>query len=261
MEPTPAPAVLICGHPGHEIRCHGWMSRNRPVVLVLTSGGGASKSGRTASTRRVIEETGARCGPLMGDFPDTEIYGFMRSGDPGPLAEWTRQAARVLADQRPETVVTDMVEGFNTSHDLVAYLTHLAVELAAKAGHRPARVLCQPLEGRPDQAWGGRLKPIARLTLSDEELARKLQAARSYPELAAEVERAIGSLSPEAFRHECLYDPAPAPELLMRLPEPKPHYETFGERQVAAGKYASVIRHREHLVPLALAIRAQLGLT
>lgn len=253
-------AMLIVGHPGHEVRCHGWMARNRPLVLVLTSGGGSCKVGRTASTRRVIEETGARCGALMGDFSDTEVYAFMRDRNPGPLAEWTEQAARIIAERRPATVLTDMVEGYNPSHDLLAYLTHLAVERAAAIGWRPERLFCQPLEGRPESAWNGRRRPEITLRLGEGELASKLAAARSYPELAHEVERALAEHSAEAFRTECLYATPGGEALLAELPEPRPFYEIHGERQVAAGKYASVIRHGEHLVPLARSIAARLRL-
>jgi LmbE family N-acetylglucosaminyl deacetylase len=253
-------ALLICGHAGHEVRCHGWMERNRPLVLILTSGGGESKTGRTDSSRRVIERAGARCCPLMGSFSDGEIYRQMSGQDPEPLAEWTRQAAAIISSERPRTVLTDMVEGFNSTHDIIAYLTHLAVELASRQGARPEHVLCHPLEGRPDRAWEGRLSPVQTLRLDDGELARKLDAARGYPELAFEVERALTSLGEESFRSECLYQPMPPDQLLTRLPDAKPLYETFGEKGVASGKYASVIRHADHIIPLGLAIRHRLGL-
>ena len=260
MQPTEDTPLLICGHPGHEVRCHGWMSRHRPMVLVLTSGGGASKTGRTTSTRRVVEEAGARCGALMGEFSDTEIYDFMRSGEAGALAAWTEQVGRIIAEHRPGTVVTDMVEGFNPSHDLVAFLTRLAVEHAARLGWQPARTLCQPLESRPDRAWDGRLRPEVTLSLTDAELIRKLKAARDYPELAQEVERALGEHSACAFRTECLYALPGTDDLISQLPSPKPFYEIFGERQVAAGKYASVIRHADHVEPLGRAIQARMRL-
>lgn len=195
----------------------------------------------------------------MGSFSDVEVYDFMRRGEAGPLAEWTEAAARVVAEHRPDVVLTDMVEGYNPSHDLVAYLARYAVERAADLGWRPARLLCQPLEGRPDRAWGGKLRPAETIVLTDGELQAKIAAARGYPELADEVERAISELSAEAFRLECLYEAPAADEMLGLLPEPKPHYEVHGERQVAAGKYREVIRHADHLVPLARRVRSLLG--
>ena len=37
----------------------------------------------------------------------------------------------------------------------------------------------------------------------------------------------------------------------------KPYYETYGERQMAAGHYQDVIREQKHLLPLARAIWAR----
>lgn len=257
---TAGAPLLIIGHPGHEVRCHGWMSRHRPLTLVLTSGGGASKAGRAASTRTVVEAAGARCSALFGNFSDQEVYGCMLRGDADPLAEWTGEAARLIAAQRPDLILTDMVEGYNSSHDLLAYLVDAAVAKAVTLGWKAPRVLAQPLMGRPDQAWQGKLRPVETIELDEAELTRKLAAAEGYPELRAEVEHALRELGPAAFRQECLYATETGEALLRSLPEPTPFYEKFGEEQVRRGKYAHVIRHRGHLVPLALAVRARLGI-
>jgi hypothetical protein len=117
--------------------------------------------------------------------------------------------------------------------------------------------------------------------LEDAAFARKLAAARNYPELAAEVEAALSgaasvglrahpdlaarsgfntgavvdaSASGETFRIECL---RPAREFERAL-EAQPFYEQYGERQVAAGYYTRVLRHREHMLPLAEALRSHI---
>jgi len=252
--------MLIIGHPGHEIRCHGWMSRHRPVVHVLTSGGGAPKAGRTESTRKTVEGAGARCGRLFGSFADQEIYAFMLKGEAGPLATWAESIASEIAGCSPTTIITDMVEGYNSSHDLLAYLVDAALTKAAEHGGFRPKVLCQPLMGRPDQAWQGRLKPTDILTLDEDAYAAKLDAAGAYPELKSEVEHALRESGPDAFRTEAYYETPRGETLLTTLPDPKPYYETFGEEQVRRGKYAHVIRHQEHLLPLARAVRRRMGL-
>src|SRR5947207_1965878 len=40
---------LLVAHPGHELLLHGWISRNKPVVHVLTDG---TRLGRTAELLR-----------------------------------------------------------------------------------------------------------------------------------------------------------------------------------------------------------------
>jgi hypothetical protein len=50
----------------------------------------------------------------------------------------------------------------------------------------------------------------------------------------------------------------------LTVPQPwaesgKPHYERWGEQRKAEGKYVSVIRYREHIVPIVTAIREHAG--
>lgn len=252
--------LLIIGHPGHEIRCHGWMSRVKPRVQVLTTGGGASKTGRLASTQKIIELTGASLGETLPTFSDHEIYGFLLDQNVEPLTQWTEGVAQVIYNDRTEFLLTDMVEGYNSSHDLVAYLTVLAVERAAALGWSVQQVLCQPLMGRPDRAWEGKLSPDITLELNDEEFSQKIIAAQDYPELVEEVKKAIADNTAESFRKECFYKPASSQDILKKLPQPVPFYETFGELQVSRGKFKNVIRHTDHLVPFAKKVRAALGL-
>jgi LmbE family N-acetylglucosaminyl deacetylase len=260
MEEKGARNMLVIGHPGHEIRCHGWLSRHRPTVVVLTSGGGASKPARIASTRKVVESAGAFASPLFGNFSDHEIYDFMLKEEAAQLSAWTEELSRLISQERPEVIVTDMVEGYNSSHDLTAYLVASAAEKAGGDLGPPPLILCQPLDGPPDQAWGGRLRPHTTLELSAEEFRRKMDDAAAYAELAAEVAGALRQTPAEEFRKECLYLPAQEAALFEALPHAKAFYETFGERQVASGKFTEVIRHRRHVLPLVRAIRKNLGL-
>jgi len=253
--------LLVIGHPGHEIRCHGWMSRKRPRVEVLTSGGGASKLGRLASTREIIEQAGAKLGESLPVFSDHEIYANLLSQNWEPLAKWTEGLAQIIYKEQTDFLLTDMVEGYNTSHDLVACLTALSVERAAILGWEVKQVFCQPLEGRPDRAWEGKLSPSITLELNSEEFSKKMAAAQNYPELVEEVKKALEQNTAESFRKECFYKPAKGRDILTKLPQPVPFYETFGELQVSRGKFKEVIRHTEHLVPFVQKVRSSIGLS
>jgi hypothetical protein len=112
------------------------------------------------------------------------------------------------------------------------------------------------LDGRPDQAADEAAGMIA-LRLDEAALERKLAAARSYPELSAELEAALARFGVEPFRCECLRSvTAPA---LNGSSSKLPYYETYGEGRVAAGHYQRVIRHREHILPLADVLRAHVA--
>ena len=93
-----------------------------------------------------------------------------------------------------------------------------------------------------------------KLRLDDAALARKLAAASAYVGLGDEVETALAAHGVEAFRVECLRPLAP--DALHALPpEDPPFYERYGAGRVAAGRYAQVLRYREHFEPLAEAVR------
>lgn len=105
-----------------------------------------------------------------------------------------------------------------------------------------------PEELRDRAAW---------LTLDDASLERKIESARRYPELAAEVDAALnreGGMEP--FRTECLRPVSPSADGAGDATE-TPYYERYGEKQVAAGHYERVIRYREHILPLAAALRGR----
>jgi hypothetical protein len=81
-----------------------------------------------------------------------------------------------------------------------------------------------------------------------------LTALKSRPELDAQVQGVLGGVELDAFRRECLR-PVSDDGLLPDISEAPPFYEIYGEKLVAAGRYQRVIRYRQHIRPLADALR------
>jgi hypothetical protein len=90
---------------------------------------------------------------------------------------------------------------------------------------------------------------VVRLSLDDEALARKLESAKAYPELAGEVAAAIGRFGVASFQREFLR-PVGLEDRLYSPAEAVPFYERYGEKRVAEGVYDRVLRFREHVVPV-----------
>jgi len=226
---------------------------------VLTDGSGSTGQSRVSSTVEVLRRAGTHPGSVFGRFSDSELYEVILDGRIEVLTGLARELADALIDRRVETVVADAIEGFNPSHDLCRLLTDAAVVLA---GRRTGRVIASYdflLEGRPDAIPANGSSGFLRLDLEDGALERKLAAARSYPEMAHEVERAFARHGSGAFRIECLRPADPEADVEALIEEP-PYYESYGERQVAAGHYPRILRFREHFLPLARALR-ELGRT
>jgi AcrR family transcriptional regulator len=243
------PSALIIAHPGHELRVHGWIERARPEVFVLTDGSGHQEVPRLDSTREVLRRAGAREGSVFGRFGDRDLYRMLMEGELDPLERLAHELADALVAGGVEVVASDAIEGYNPSHDLCRLLAESAVALASRRLERPIASYDFLLEGRPDLCPAELAPRAIRLLLDDAALERKLDAARSYPEIAGEVEYALQTHGPDAFRVECLR-PA-AVDLERQVPEPAV-YELYGERQVAAGHYSQVLRFREHFLPAAL---------
>jgi hypothetical protein len=250
---------LIIGHPGHELRVYRWLEMHQPTVLVMTDGGGAAGEGRVASTESLLLRAGAGKGPLFGSFQDREIYALILAQRVDPISNWVLQLRSAILAAKPQIVVGDMLEGYNPSHDLCRYCINAALELCVREGMTSNSNLSFPLIGRPDAAWEGRLTPLQTIRLDDAALERKCAAALAYAELKGEVEHALRQFGKETFRLECFYE-TDSGSLLDALPERKPFYETYGERQVAAGKYKDVIRFDAHVRPLIMEMRHGFGL-
>ncbi|MEO7190186.1 MAG: hypothetical protein ABI051_03950 [Vicinamibacterales bacterium] len=252
---------MVIGHPGHELRVHHWIEIAKPLTFVLTDGSGRGTRSRLGSTTRVLDRAGATCGDIYGCFTDAEVYAHIRTGNVAVFAEVMRGLAAAFIDQHIEYVAADALEGFNPSHDVCRYLVNGAVALVRQ---RTGRVLTNfdfVLDGRPDECAESVRAEAVSLQLDAEALNRKLAAARAYPELKSETERALARFGTVAFATELLRPVFDERQGIGVIDPDPPYYEQFGEQQVRAGFYDSVIRYRQHVQPLVLELWRQAGLT
>jgi hypothetical protein len=245
-------SVLVIAHPGHELRVHGWLERTRPRVLVLTDGSGHTGNSRLDSTARVVAEAKAAPGPVFGVLSDRQAYDAVLSGHLDLFVDLARRIARELESSDVDSLAGDAAEGYNPIHDICRCLVDAAAALADRRRSTPLRVYDFPLAGPPGPAGFGPPREGLCFHLSDGEFARKLAAARSYARLDADVAAALSEYGEDAFRVEFLRRLERDRPLLISEP---PFYETYGEKQVAAGHYAKVLRYREHVRPIEEALR------
>jgi hypothetical protein len=162
----------------------------------------------------------------------------------------------LLRSARVDCVVADARDGYNPMHDVCRLLVdHVLLRLRDEG--RPLLSFGFALVGPPEPA--ALSAPVARIDLDESAHRRKLEAACGYPELEGEVAAALRSCGADALRHEYLslasYDrPDAAPD-----GGAKPYYETYGERQVAAGRYATVLRYERHVRPLVETLAREAG--
>ncbi len=245
-------AALIIAHPGHELRVHRWLELSKPLVCVLTDGSGHADRSRLASTTAVLERTGARPGPVYGRLTDRSLYRAILGGDVVLFSSLADEISLALDAAGVDCVVGDAVEGFNPGHDVCRLLINAASLRLEQQGRR-VESFEFPLEAAPQECLAEDLSSAIVLELDEDALRRKLEAARAYSELAGEVEKAFAVHGWEPFRVECLRPVRYGLEIGDRFQHP-PYYESYGEKQVAAGIYREVIRFREHIAPLAASL-------
>jgi hypothetical protein len=247
----------MIGHPGHELRVHGWLEQHRPTVFVLTDGSGNEGRSRLPSTERVLRAVGARSGSIFGRLSDRELYQQVLAQDVDLFCGLAEELAACLLREGVAVVVGDAVEGFNPAHDLTRLVLNAAVALARARGLR-VRNYDFVLEAAPGECPRELRVFASHLRLDDAALHRKLGAARAYPELVKEVERNLARLGEEAFREEWLR-PVTYGLSTAHLVGPAPFYERYGAERVANGAYSQIIRFQQHIEPVAIALATRVA--
>lgn len=246
MDSLPRP-VFVIAHPGHELPVHGWVERERPLVLVVTDGSGPEGRPRLAATARLLARLGAEPGPVFGRLADRALYEALLAGDHALFAGLADEIADTLVRTGATLVAGDALEGYNPSHDVCRMLLDTAVSRAEARTGRAIANNAILLAGAPGSETAG----VVVLVLDDAALERKRAAALAYEEMRSEVEPALARYGLEAYRREVL---VPVRPFDWTPPERPPFYERHGEARVAAGLYRRVIRFREHLEPLGAAL-------
>lgn len=251
-------AALIIAHPGHELRVYNWLRLARPSVSVITDGSGHSGKSRLASTTEILTRTGAKPSSIYGHLTDAEIYSAIINREFDLFTGLVEELARSLVSERIDYVAGDAIEGYNPAHDLCRLLTNAAVQIAGRLTNRSILNFDFLLDGLPGDCPETMSANAIWLHLDEEELSQKLETARGYSELTADVNRTLERGGEEALRIECLR-PASNRITCEGLIEQPPYYELYGEKQVASGHYRKVLRYREQVLPLAEELQEYVG--
>ncbi len=245
---TAGPALLVVGHPGHELMVHGWLEAARPLVMVLTDGSGHAGVSRLASTAALLARAGATPAPIFGRFTDVELYRALLDCRTDVFVDLVEELADAIGHHQIAVVAGDDAEGFNPTHDVCRLIVDAAVSAARGRGRSVVNTAFALMDApsRTPQHTGA---SSSILTLTDAALERKLNAAFQYPEMAAEVSAARDRWGDEAFRIETfrhvrdceIWAPRDVP----------PDYERYGRKRVEEGVYPAVICYDQHVRPLA----------
>jgi hypothetical protein len=263
----------MVAHPSHETRLHGWLETVSPRVYILTDGSGLSGTSTIAGASAYVEQVGAKPGSVFGRFTDLVLYRAILNQDLKLFYNLTDELAGEIIEKQFDYVVGDAMEGYNPVHDVCRIVVDCAIQTARKHG-RNVRNYDYAMFELPKSGSADLEDQSIVLSLDDEMFKRKIDSARKYyPELVEELETAIrvdgsGRLRDyldasgqaassvqaglEMYRTECLRlvnDSA-----VQDWPE-RPFYEDRSEAHVFAGHFDRAIKFRDHMQPLATALR------
>jgi len=196
-------------------------------------------------------------GSIYGRFTDREIYSAILNHNHRPFIDLAEELAHALAEGEFDYVAGDRAEGYNPVHDVCRYVIDAAVELANRKHGTSISNYDFMLAGFDRNHPADTPESELSIELTGNELSQKMDAARSYDELSADIDEMLRVGGVNGIRSERLR-PVPRARFEGLAGEP-PFYETYGEKQVAAGHYQTVLRYREHLLPLANALRRYSG--
>jgi hypothetical protein len=246
--------ALIVGHPGHELRVWKWMRTVAPIVGVMTDGSGHGADSRLELSRAEFGRAAARVSSWFGVATDAQIYQAILEHDVQFFVRLSDALATLLVDEAIDCVAGDATEGYNPTHDVCRLIIDRAVRMALGAG--ALTNFAFPLIGPPPDSHAD----AVHIDLTPNELALKVAACRDYAVAAG------GTLLSEVTtllreQHECTLSrefltPVVPGSSEIYPADYQPFYERHGEKQVAAGLYQVVIRHGEHILPIARALQA-----
>jgi hypothetical protein len=234
-------------------------------VAILTDGSGTAGVSRTSSSAAIVKAAGAEPTNLFGVYTDRALYEALLARDSAPFVQLRQQLQELIVTTRPQMIVCDAAEGFNPIHDLTNAIVRSAARLVGAGSGTPALY-----EFRLFSAHNERIEETSIVKqLEEDALERKTHAAKTYPELRAEVHAAMsgtsrsileafpdlaeeldgymGNMSEAALGWETLH---PSGSIQSFGEGERPFYERYAERLVAAGRYDQVIRYQEHVRPV-----------
>lgn len=244
-------AALVVAHPGHELRVYHWLKLARPTVFILTDGSGRSGNSRLDRTTSILKHVGAAPGNIYGRVTDAEIYSAIIRRDIPYFVALAGELAECLRDHEIDYVVGDALEGYNPAHDLCRYVTNAAIMSVSRDGELLENYDVLMGNQRHDRAQVNGDRSVL-FELDACSVAEKMRMARNYTELQIDVQRVLAEEGMESIKTEQLHY---LTDVTFDSSSETPYYELYGRQQVALGHYGELLTCRDHLRPIAEALR------
>lgn len=251
--------ALLISHPGHELAVYHWLELAKPLTFILTDGSGRENDSRVNSSLQLLKAVGARTFGTPGRFRDREFYQAVEKRELKLFCALADEIAAGLVEHQIEFVLGDAEEGRIMTHDVFRLIVNAAIEMAETKSNR----MIESYEFSPEGMFAA-VHPKLRaraltIQLDVPALERKRAALAGYTELQSEIKKLIALHGEQSLACENLW---PFDEIYSMPDLGQPlGYEEHGQKLVASGLYQTALTYREHVEPIALALRDYVNLS
>ena len=231
------------------------MEEHRPIYCCLTDGSGGGATSRLSSTTRLLNTVGASAGPIYGRYPDRQVYRLLLDRRVDVFVALAKELASALEEAGVDCVAGDAVEGFNPAHDVCRLIIDGAVLIVRRRTGREVRNYEFLLDGPHEPSVSGLDRRPARRGRTGAE-------AGGGARLPGDARGGGGGARPPWTAG--LRDGVPTPgrdERRRRRASNRSCPTTSIMERGASPKAAipRIIRYRDHVRPVAVAIAAAAG--
>ncbi|MBL4616499.1 MAG: hypothetical protein JKY46_02305 [Robiginitomaculum sp.] len=240
--------IAIFAHPGHELRCFGFLQHLSAKILYLSDASASTGQQRLQQSGDLLQDYGLQTLDSTMAIPDIEIYLALMSKDQTWLSYFYHKLRFILQKEQPSLIITDAAEGYNPVHDLCHFLTLAAV----RANKLPVKIMVTPLTEHPHELDGHEITNCMVLDMNHKQSQIKTSAMNAYAktaggQLANEAKAMEAEFGTAVNTREILRPPISLSDYFNRYSKHKPHFEHYGEQRVQSKKYKEILRLHPHL--------------
>tara|TARA_R110000850_G_scaffold27268_9_gene77133 strand:- start:200 stop:970 length:771 start_codon:yes stop_codon:yes gene_type:complete len=249
----PLRALIVIGHPGHELGCLHFAALNSCRFYCVSDGAGATGVSRHQLCHQALVDEGHDgYVNLESIISEPTLFSSILESDDTPWIELVSALRRHIDEFQPDILLCDGYEGYNPVHDLTAFCALNSSRQLPSVTIPLTKETVEQGKAHPDDLT---VDADSKMAAAKRAYALKLQSR--IPEIPQDdLSLTSYSTRSETFRHQ----KSPTLDLEAFEFAQTPFYEKHGDRRVAEGKYTERIGFRSHVKPLMRAILKKTGI-
>ncbi len=243
-------SICLFAHPGHELAVLNTLSQLKPIIHVLTNGGGRHNRSRISYTDNVIEQIGAVRGKILGRLSDLEAYNLFKYQSTDQVIDLAEEAINYFSQHQKICILSDAFEGYNPTHDLAATISQQAVYQLRKMGREVIHLSFSPiLASKKDLAPTSynRGATLAKNPINCYQLDKKIRIVEKYTPLQAEIESLCINFD---HSYETLLWHQDDDEIDYPSIDWHPFWEKYSQDKVRQGHYTESLNYKNNFFPI-----------